>query len=344
MAGLPQFPISTQTDPYWEIPMYDAAGNPLSIEGRVFEAWIAPATTKQGVAEPVPEIKVLTFQDGLSLVPPTDGSGDQTVKNTLVHQVSRAFAQANFPRGELTADLLEVVDGARRLFAPVRLFYADPAQIREFVADRAGITFGQGRQPIVTPVAIAGQAGRRGSGFLTGQGPPAPQDGEDGDYWIDASSDPRMLYGPKAEGIWPFEGEQITSKLTPQLQELRDATIDAAAGAQAGAEAVASDRQAVDIGAAQVESARQIVVSAQAQVTQDAALSAEARQVAVSSKEEVVTRTAQAVAAADEAVRLAQMVGIVVDDDSLDFNFDPVAAAFDFNFGSPPDPSNDWNA
>jgi hypothetical protein len=184
--------------------MYDAAGNPLSIEGRVFEAWIAPATTKQGVAEPVEEIKVLTFQDGLSLVPPSDGTGDQTVKNTLVHQVSRAFAQANFPRGELTADLLEVVDGARRLFAPVRLFYADPAQIREFVADRAGITFGQGRQPIVTPVAIAGQAGRRGSGLLTGTLPPQPSDGEDGDYWVvEREGQANLVYGPKENGEWP---------------------------------------------------------------------------------------------------------------------------------------------
>ncbi|WP_210161144.1 hypothetical protein [Methylorubrum extorquens] len=184
--------------------MYDAAGNPLSIEGRVFEAWIAPAQTKQGVAEPVEEIKVLTFQDGLTLVPPTDGSGDQTVKNTLVHQVSRAFAQAKFPRGELTADLLEVVGNTRRLFAPVRLFYADPAQIREFVADRAGITFGQGRQPIVTPVAIAGQAGRRGAGFITGTLAPQPSDGEDGDYFVvEREGQANLVYGPKENGEWP---------------------------------------------------------------------------------------------------------------------------------------------
>ena len=206
MAGLPQFLISTQTDPYWEIPMYDAAGNPLSIEGRVFEAWIAPATTKQGVGEPVKEIKVLTFQDGLSLVPPTDGSGDQTVKNTLVHQVSRAFAQDKFPRGELTADLLEVVDGKRRLFAPVRLLYGDPAQIREFVADRAGIIFGQGRQPIVTPVAIAGRVGARGNTVLSAARPPIGADGEDGDFFIEdrsAQGRGRWMYGPKANGVWP---------------------------------------------------------------------------------------------------------------------------------------------
>lgn len=206
MAGLPQFIISTQTDPYWEIPLFDKDGNPLSVEGRVFEAWIAQAETKQGVAEPPAAIKVLTFQDGLSLVPPTDGSGDQTIKNTFVHQVSRAFAQANFPRGELTADLLEVVDGKRRLFSPVRLFYGDPAQIREFVADRAGIVFGQGRQPIVTPVAIAGRVGARGSGVLSETRPPTASDGEDGDFFIEDQSAlgrPRLMYGPKANGSWP---------------------------------------------------------------------------------------------------------------------------------------------
>ena len=38
------------------------------------------------------------------------------------------------------------------------------------------------------------------------------------------------------------------------------------------------------------------------------------------------------------------MVGTVIDDESLNFNYDPTAAAFDFNFSSDPDPSNDWNA
>ncbi|MCJ2032888.1 hypothetical protein, partial [Methylobacterium sp. J-068] len=204
MAGLPQFLISTQTDPYWEIPFFDAAGNPLSVEGRTFEAWIAPATAKTGVGEPVAPLKVLTFQDGLSLVPPTDGSGDQTVKNTFVHRVSRAFAQANFPRGELTADLLEVVDGARRLLVPVRLRYDDPAAIRDFVADRAGVTFGQGRQPIITPVAVAGQTGARGTGFLTGSLAPQPSDGENGDYWVvERDGQANLLYGPKDDGEWP---------------------------------------------------------------------------------------------------------------------------------------------
>lgn len=328
MAGLPQFIISTQTDPYWEIPLFDTDGNPLSVEGRVFEAWIAPATTKSGVAEPVKEIKVLTFQDGLSLVPPTDGNGDQTAKNTFVHQVSRAFAQANFPRGELTADILEVVDGSRRMFAPVRLFYGDPAQIRDFVADRQGITFGQGRQAIITPVAIAGQAGRRGSGFLTGSGPPTQSDGEDGDYWIDAATDPRTLYGPKMDGAWPPQGDPITSTLTPALVAARDAAVDAAAGAKAGAEAVAADRQAVDTGAAQVEDARQTVVSAQMQVSQDAAASAAARDIAGARAVTADTKATEAAIAAANAQAYAIQLA---------------TAVYDWSYDSNPDDSNDWS-
>ncbi|MBD8906530.1 hypothetical protein [Methylorubrum zatmanii] len=343
MAGLPQFLISTQTDPYWEIPFFDAAGNPLSVEGRVFEAWIAPATSKSGVGEPVAPIKVLTFQDGLSLVPPTDGSGDQTVKNTFVHQVSRAFAQANFPRGELTADILEVVNGARRLLVPVRLRYDDPAAIRDFVADRAGVTFGAGRQPIVTPVAVAGQAGRRGSGFLSGEGPPTAADGEDGDYWIDTAADPRELYGPKGGGVWPGESEPITSKLTPELRALRDAALEASAGAAAGAQAVAADRQAVtadrqavDIGATQVESVRQNVVAAQAQVSQDAAASAAAREAAARAKDEAL----QAQAAADAQRIAAQFAA----GDARQYAALIGTAALDFNFDTDPSSQNDWNS
>lgn len=68
------------------------------------------------------------------------------------------------------------------------------------------ITFGQGRQPIVTPVAVAGQAGRRGSGFLAGTSPPQPSDGEDGDFWVEErEGQANLVYGPKANGEWPAE-------------------------------------------------------------------------------------------------------------------------------------------
>lgn len=336
MAGLPQFLISTQTDPYWEIPFLDTDGKPLSVEGRVFEAWIAPATSKTGVGAPIAPLKVLTFADGLSLVPPTNGSGGGTVKNTFVHHVSKEFAQANFPRGELTADILEVIDGRRRLLVPVRLRYDDPAAIRDFVADAAGVMFGAGRQPIVTPVAIAGQTGQRGAGFITGSGPPTPQDGEDGDYWIDASAEVRTLYGPKAGGAWPADGKPITSELTPELQAARDAAVAAAAGTQADAGAVAADRQAVDAGLAQVEGARQIVVTAQTQVSQDAAASIGAREAARLARDAAIQAQvgadAQRVAAQLAAGDVRQYAALVG------------AAAFDFNFDSDPSPTNDWNA
>lgn len=337
MAGLPNFLISTQEDPAWEISLFDTQGAPLSLEGRTFIAIISPATVGViGGAAPT-EIKVLRFGDGLSLSAPTDGSGDPAIKNTLIHQVSREFAQVNFPRGELTADILEVTDGSRRTrFIPVRLRYDDPAANREFSNTAAGVSFVERRQPIITTVAVAGQPGRRGAGFLTGSGPPTPADGENDDYWIDGSSPIPVLFGPKAGGVWPAQSQPITSSLTPELEAARDAALAAAAGSRTDALAVSSDRQAVDAGAIQVEGARQIVVTAQAQVSQDAAASAGAREAARLARDAALQAQAGAEAqrvaaqfAAGDVRQYATLVG---------------AAAFDFNFDSDPSPSNDWNA
>lgn len=257
---LPTFQISTQQDPYWEIPLLDTAGEPLSIDGRVFEAWISVANVSQGTGETAPPIKVLKLGDGLSIVTPTD-KPDVTVKNTLVHRMSRQYAQDNLPRGELTADILEVVDGSRRLFIPVRLRYQDPAAIRDFVPDAVGVTFGGSRQAVVTPVAIAGREGARGSGFLTGQRAPTTADGENGDYWIDASNGVRVLYGPKANGVWPVAGDPFVTDLTPALEQARDATVTAAAEAADHASTTQADRQAVETSTVQVETARQEVAT-----------------------------------------------------------------------------------
>ena len=207
MAGLPNFLISTQEDPYWEISLLDTQGAPLSLDGRTFIAIISPATTGSVAGASPAEIKILHFGDGLTLTPPTDGSGDPSIKNTLVHHVSREFAQANFPRGELTADILETTEGTRRTrFIPVRLRYDDPAANREFSNTAAGISFVAGRQPIITSVAVAGQPGRRGSGYITGTLPPQPSDGENGDYWIvERDGQSGLLYGPKEGGEWPSQ-------------------------------------------------------------------------------------------------------------------------------------------
>lgn len=224
MASLPQFVIPTEADPYWEIPFRDAAGAPISLEGRVFEVVIAKAETRVGVGPPPAALKTLTYQDGLLLVPPTDASGS-SVRNTLVHRVSREFAQATFPRGDLTASILEVIGSTRRMLLPVKLRYADAAEIRDFTPDRVGVIFGDGRQPILTPVAVAGQAGPRGAGFLSGPRPPVAGDGENGDFWINTAADIRLLYGPKAGGAWPAGSIPITSTITPELEALRDEVV-----------------------------------------------------------------------------------------------------------------------
>lgn len=336
MAGLPNFLVSTQEDPAWEISLFDTQGAPLSLEGRTFIAIISPATVGAIGGGTPAEIKVLRFGDGLTLSAPTDGSGNPAIKNTLIHQVSREFAQANFPRGELTADILEVTDGSRRTrFIPVRLRYDDPAANREFSNTAAGVSFVERRQPIVTTVAVAGQPGRRGAGFLTGSGLPAPQDGEDGDYWIDSSAEVRTLYGPKAGGVWPSDGKPITSELTPELQAARDAAVAAASDTQINASVVAADRQAVDAGAAQVEGARQIIVTAQEQVSQDATASAASREAARLARDAAL----QAQAAADGQRLAAQYAA----NDARQYASLANASAFDFNFDSDPSPSNDWN-
>jgi hypothetical protein len=258
--NIASFAFTTQEDWYGELTFRSADdGSALSLAGRQFVMLVTPARSGAQIVEPKIELTMAAGR-GLSLK-----EGDPS---TLIFRVSRQATQS-LERIEYTADILEAVGEARYLFMPARINYAEPSGLRAFFSRFLGATvsFASRVQPIVTPVAVAGRQGARGSGFLTGPGAPTPADGEDGDYWIDGLSDPRLVYGPKANGAWPQNGEPITSKLTPELIGVRD-----------------------------------------------------------------------------DVVRLAQMVGIVVDDDSLNFNYDPTAAAFDFNFNSDPDPSNDWNA
>lgn len=341
MAGLPLFQISTQQDPYWEIPLFEADGTPLSVDGRTFEAWVAPATTADGVGEGAAPIKVLRFGDGLSLVTPTDGSPSEA-RNTFVHQMSKAFAQANLPRGELTADILEVVDGKRRLFIPVRLRYADPASIREFVADRVGVSYGEGRQPILTPVAIAGQVGQRGAGILSGSGPPTPADGEDRDYWIDVAADQKLIYGPKENGIWPTTGEPVTSNLTPELEALREATVAAAEQTALHAETTQSDRQIVEASTAEVVVARADVLGAQAQVSSDRGDVLAARSDVTAARTETLDarNTALEAEMSAEASRLAAQIAA---SNAQEYAELLGVAAFDFSFDSDPVATDDWS-
>ena len=110
-------------------------------------------------------------------------------------------------------------------------------------------------QPIVRPIpAKAGKVvqvvapinqgppGERGSGYITGQRAPTAADGQDGDYWIDASTTPRLIYGPKAGGAWPAEGEPFATDLTPEIVAARNAAVsakDAAVGLRDQASAAA---------------------------------------------------------------------------------------------------------
>lgn len=47
----------------------------------------------------------------------------------------------------------------------------------------------------------SGQTPRRPSSIWSGPGDPGPEDGEDGDFWINTAT--HTLFGPKSSGVWP---------------------------------------------------------------------------------------------------------------------------------------------
>ncbi|NEU14713.1 hypothetical protein G3T14_21780 [Methylobacterium sp. BTF04] len=200
MADLPLFQFTTQEDWYYEIPFLnaDAAGAPLQLVDangapRVFEALVTPAQSGPTIVQPVATLTMgagngITFKDA--------------AYTTLVFRLSKATA-LTFSRGEYTADILEVVSGERHLFMPVRIRYNEPSSILSFLSRMIGVTFSASRQPIITPVAIAGRQGIRGPGIFSGSRAPVAADGTDGDFWVNTSVAPRLFYGPKASGAWP---------------------------------------------------------------------------------------------------------------------------------------------
>ena len=204
MADFPPFAFTTQETWYGELSFKAAEdGGALSLAGRRFEMHITPATSG---AQLVPPVQILTMDEGrgLSFKRTADGSDDTS---TLVFRVPKETAN-NFPRGEFTADVLEVVGGDRYVFMPVRITYAEPSGLRAFLSRLLGVSvsFAARQQPIYTPLAVPGREGRPGATILTSSVPPVPADGKDGDFYIEdrtASSQGRRMYGPKAGGLWP---------------------------------------------------------------------------------------------------------------------------------------------
>lgn len=198
MADLPLYQYTTQEDWYGELSFLDAdasdVGIPLS--GRAFEMPITPSLQGNRVVAPV---LTLTMGVGISLK-----TGDPS---TIVFTVPKEVA-ALFPRGEYTADVIEVVDGRRSVFMPVRVRYNEPSALQSFISRFIGasVTFASRLQPIISPVAITGRQGAAGNTIITGTVPPAPVNGKNGDYWIEdrtATGQGRRMYGPKAGGAWP---------------------------------------------------------------------------------------------------------------------------------------------
>lgn len=203
-ANFPPFAFTTQETWYGELSFKAAEdGGAPSLAGRRFEMHITPAASG---AQLVPPVQILTMDEGRGLsFKRTSGGSDDT--STLVFRVSKETAN-NFPRGEFTADVLEVVGGDRYVFMPVRITYAEPSGLRAFLSRFLGVSvpFAARQQPIYTPLAVPGREGRPGATILTSSVPPVPADGKDGDFYIEdrtASSQGRRMYGPKSGGLWP---------------------------------------------------------------------------------------------------------------------------------------------
>lgn len=197
--NFPTFPFTTQEDWYGELSFISADdGEPLSLQGRTFVMLITPATSGADLVEP----KITLTMDaggGLSLK-----TGDPS---TIIFRVSKETAN-NLQRMEYTADILEVSGGSRYLFMPARIQYFEPSALRTFLSRFLGakVSFSARRQPIITPLAIAGREGPPGATIITRTVPPVSGDGKNGDYFIEdrtASGQGRWMYGPKANGVWP---------------------------------------------------------------------------------------------------------------------------------------------
>ncbi|MCJ2009181.1 hypothetical protein [Methylobacterium sp. J-092] len=200
MAEPPSFAFTSQEDWYAELVFNSADdGSALPLDGRSFEMPITTAALSTS-ALLVPVVTLTTNAGGgLSL--------KVGASNTLILRVSRDFART-FPRGEYTADILEVIGPERRLFMPVRVQYYDPSAFRSFLSRFLGVavSFSARVQPVISPVALTGREGRPGATIITGLVPPVPSDGRDDDFWIEdrtATGRGRRMYGPKAGGVWP---------------------------------------------------------------------------------------------------------------------------------------------
>ncbi|MGN7122851.1 hypothetical protein [Methylorubrum thiocyanatum] len=199
MADFPPFAYTTQESWYGELSFKAAEdGSALPLAGRRFEMHITPATTS---AQLVPPVLVLSMDEGRGL------SLKQGDPGTLIFRVPKETANT-FPRGDFTADVLEVVGTDRYLFMPVRITYAEPSGLRAFLSRFLGVSvsFAARQQPIYTPLAVPGREGRPGATILTSSVPPVPADGKDGDFFIEdrtAASQGRRMYGPKSGGVWP---------------------------------------------------------------------------------------------------------------------------------------------
>lgn len=63
---------------------------------------------------------------------------------------------------------------------------------------------------LIETLSRVGPRGAPGSQILKGQGPPTPNLGANGDYYIDTSSSEVLLYGPKLDNEWPSDTIELS--------------------------------------------------------------------------------------------------------------------------------------
>lgn len=192
--SLPLYAFTTQEDWYGEleIQLTDPGAVP-DITSRTFEMHITVSSPGGGITLPA---KILSRGDGLEF--------KQGTTNTITFTLDKEFA-VTLPRGEFTADLLEVVGGDLHLFLPVRIRYTEPSGILAFLSRALRATYAANRQPVVAPLGVPGTPGRSGRTIITGTAAPSASTGDVGDYYIrdqSANSLGRTMYGPKVGTAW----------------------------------------------------------------------------------------------------------------------------------------------
>jgi hypothetical protein len=180
-----------------------------------------------------------------------------------------------------------------------------------------------------------GPAGPRGAAILSGTTVPTSAVGVDGDFYIHTGIQPRRLYGPRANGVWPQSYQPLLTDLTPGMQAAADSAARSAAlvttkyaATQAAASIAISSQTAAQAAAAQATAQAAAAAARAAQTAADKAQTTYDRLQTKHDRELANLSATIARQLQGETQRLMQLVA------------DPL---YDWSFDSDPNPDNDWS-